>query len=66
MGSAKVTIDHAAVVGNDFLVFAILVVDAELTVFLVLSLLDCAFFAEEFKSIFKGDTRNTLKTFNNF
>ena len=55
VGSTEETIYHAAVIGDGFLIVAILIADVYLTVFVFLTLLDSAFFAEELDSILKGD-----------
>ena len=55
MGSTEETIYHAAVVGDGFLIAAVIVADVYLTVFVFFTLLDSVFFAEELDSILKGD-----------
>jgi hypothetical protein len=66
VGSAEETIYHAAVIGEGFLIVAILVADVYLPVFVFLTLLDSAFFAEELDRILKGDARDALETFDQF
>jgi hypothetical protein len=66
VGSTVEAIYHATVIGDGFLIVAILIADVYLTVFVFLTLLDSAFFAEELDSILKGDARDTLETFDKF
>ncbi len=65
VGSAEVTIYHAGIVGNGFTVMGILIVDLPLAAFMVFVSLDGALLTKEFESVFKGDPRDTLETFNN-
>jgi hypothetical protein len=66
VGSTEETIYHAAVIGDRFLIVAILIADVYLTVFVFLTLLDNTFFAKKFDGILKGDARDAIETFDKF
>jgi len=63
VGSTEETIYHVSVIGDGFLIVAILIADVYLTIFVFLTLLDSTFFAEELDSILKADARDALETF---
>ena len=66
MGNTEVAVYHPAVISDGFFVLSILIVDEHLAVFVFFSLLDGPLFTEELDPVFKGNTRNALKTFNKF
>jgi len=66
VGSTEEAIYHAAVIGDGFLIVALLIGDVYFTVFVFLPPLDSAFFAEELDSILKGYARDALETFDKF
>ena len=66
VGSAKVAIYHAVVVENGFAIIGILKVDLSLAAFMLFVSLDCTLLTKELDTVFKGDTRDTLKTLDNF
>ena len=63
-GNTEVTVYHPAVIRDGFFVVSTLVIYQNLAVIVLFSLLDGPFLTEELDPVFKGDTRNALKTFN--